>query len=324
MRWQETYKSIRNTLPSISGKEFLIFLFFLAVSTAFWFLSSLNESYDQEFIVKLHVTDVPENIIITEDFPDSVRVTIHDKGFVLLNYATSGIPPISVKFSLYAGKDGRGSITQSEVQKLIKTRLETTTTIVSVKADRWDFYFNQGQSKRVPVVMGGTVETKTNYYITHTVFTPDSVTVYATRDALDTINVIYTEPISLTNISSTSTHTVALMGLHGAKIEPMKASVSIFVDQLTEVAVNVPIHNINVPDGISLKTFPSRIDIKVAVGMQRSGNIRAEQFTVVADYNNLPTEPNSKLPLKITSQPKGVLKATLLTEEVDYLLENLK
>ena len=40
------------------NKEFLIFLFFLALSGSFWLLMALNETYEKECVVGVRMTDV--------------------------------------------------------------------------------------------------------------------------------------------------------------------------------------------------------------------------------------------------------------------------
>ena len=48
LHWQHKYKDTRDFLLRLLNKEFLVFLFFLLVSTAFWFMTTLNETYEKE------------------------------------------------------------------------------------------------------------------------------------------------------------------------------------------------------------------------------------------------------------------------------------
>ena len=43
------YNIIKGFLSDFSGKEFLIFLFFLALSGIFWLMMTLNETYEVEY-----------------------------------------------------------------------------------------------------------------------------------------------------------------------------------------------------------------------------------------------------------------------------------
>ena len=314
---------MRNSLLEFSSKEFLIFLFFLFVSATFWFLSTLNDTYEMEYPVRIEITDIPKNIVITESLPDTIRVTLKDKGFNLLQYAVGDeLRTIQLHFSQYSKPKGKGGFNQNDIQKILKGRLMATTTITSVKSDKWDFYYNYGAMKRVPIIVEGQLIPATNYYVTRTVLTPDSASVYATTEALDTIKAVYTEPQNISDIKESSTHTVSLQSIVGARVEPRTITMSLIAEQMTEVTLQLPIKSVNVPEGKSLKTFPARVEVKVTVGLSRINIIKPELFNVVADYEDLPTNPNDKLPIKIVTQPRGIVRAHLKTNMVDYLLEN--
>lgn len=325
LHWQHKYKDTKNFLFSILNKEFLVFLFFLLVSTAFWFMTTLNETYEKEIKIPLTITDVPTNIVITEGLPDSVRVTLKDKGFNLIKYVfDNNLPHIRIPFLHYAKSQSKGSVTPSEIQKLLKPRLDESTTILAVKAEHWDFYFCRGNKKRIPVIINGNISAKPNYYISRCTLTPDSITVLAAAEALDTIKAAYTDVVNMENISESTTRTIALQHIKGAKIETENSSISVIIDQLTELTIKVPIKPVNVPEDISLKTFPAQVEVRVAVGVRNSGAVKPELFNVIADYNELPANQSEKLQLRITSQPRGIVKAFLKQTTVDYLIENNK
>lgn len=322
LKMKRKYKDMRNSLLEFSSKEFLVFLFFLAVSATFWFLSTLNDTYEKECSLRIEMTDIPKNIVITEALPDTVRVTLRDKGFNLLEYYFGDeLRTIHLRFSQYAKPKGKGSITQNDIQRILKGRLLGTTSITSVKADKWDFYYSYGSMKKVPIIVEGQLLPATNYYITRTVMTPDSASVYASNEALDTIKAVYTVPQNMVGIKESTTHNVELQPITGARIEPATVTMSLIAEQMTEVTVNVPVKPINVPEGKMLKTFPARVDVKVTVGLARVAQMKPELFNVVADYDDLPTDSNEKIKIKIITQPRGIVRAHLKISAVDYVLE---
>ena len=86
MERRNLWQFIRDFLFSKANREFLIFLFFLALSGVFWLLMTLNETYEKEVTVPVHITDVPTDIMLTSDEVDTVKVTIRDRGIMLLSY----------------------------------------------------------------------------------------------------------------------------------------------------------------------------------------------------------------------------------------------
>ena len=88
-RLSHDYKNIRNFLFGFLNKEFLIFLFFLALSAIFWLMMALNETYEREITVPMSLTNVPKNVVLTTEMDSTVKVTVRDKGFTLVTYMYS-------------------------------------------------------------------------------------------------------------------------------------------------------------------------------------------------------------------------------------------
>ena len=132
---------VRSFLFSSKNKQFLIFLFFLILSGIFWLMGTLNETYDEEFPVAVRLVGVPKNVVITTPLTDTVRVTVHDKGFMLLGYATSRrFRPVVLKFDTYAdGETGHGIVPMVDIQRQIRQQLFSSSTISGIKSDRLDF-----------------------------------------------------------------------------------------------------------------------------------------------------------------------------------------
>ena len=93
---------------------------------------------------------------------------------------------------------------------------------------------------------------------------------------------------------------------------------------LTEKVVQVPIVSVNMPDGLVLRTFPTKVNVKVVAGRSRIDAIRAENFSVVVDYADVATHPSEKCQLILRTVPKGVTNASLEMQQVDYLIESLR
>ena len=55
---RKLWQIIRDSLFSNTNKEFLIFLFLLALSGFFWLFLALSESYEKEFAIPVTISDV--------------------------------------------------------------------------------------------------------------------------------------------------------------------------------------------------------------------------------------------------------------------------
>ena len=312
-------KAVRNFLFSGLNKEFLIFLFFLALSGAFWLLMTLNETMEREFKIPMRLTGVPRNAVITGELPDTVRVTVRDKGFTLVTY---DFRPLVFRFSNYADEDeGKGVIPLTDVQKQVLSQMYGSSKLLQVKPGAFDFYFTYGTSKKVPVVFRGKITTNKSYYLAHTEFYPSMVTVYANKQQLDKLQSVEIEPFNYRNLQDTIRQAVKIRKIRGVKIVPPTVRLSVYPDVLTEEAIEVPITAINMPPGMVLRTFPSKVTVRFTIGASLFRTINPNLFKVVVDYEELAANPSDKCTLQLRSVPRSVSKASLDIDRVDYLLE---
>ena len=312
-------KAVRNFLFSGLNKEFLIFLFFLALSGAFWLLMTLNETMEREFKIPMRLSGVPRNAVITGELPDTVRVTVRDKGFTLVTY---DFRPLVFRFSNYADEDeGKGVIPLTDVQKQVLSQMYGSSKLLQVKPGAFDFYFTYGTSKKVPVVFRGKITTSKSYYLAHTEFYPSMVTVYANKQQLDKLQTVEIEPFNYRNLQDTIRQAVKIRKIRGVKIVPPTVRLSIYPDVLTEEAIDVPITAINMPPGMVLRTFPSKVTVRFTIGASLFRTIKPNLFKVVVDYEELAANPSDKCTLQLRSVPRSVSKASLEIDRVDYLLE---
>ena len=312
-------KAVRNFLFSGLNKEFLIFLFFLALSGAFWLLMTLNETMEREFKIPMRLSGVPRNAVITGELPDTVRVTVRDKGFTLVTY---DFRPLVFRFSNYADEDeGKGVIPLTDVQKQVLSQMYGSSKLLQVKPGAFDFYFTYGTSKKVPVVFRGKITTNKSYYLAHTEFYPSMVTVYANKQQLDKLQTVEIEPFNYRNLQDTIRQAVKIRKIRGVKIVPPTVRLSVYPDVLTEEAIEVPITAINMPPGMVLRTFPSKVTVRFTIGASLFRTIKPSLFKVVVDYEELAANPSDKCTLQLRSVPRSVSKASLEIDRVDYLLE---
>lgn len=322
-RLTQIINMVRNFLFSSANREFLTFFFFLVLSTIFWLMTALNETYEREIGVPAYLVNIPKNVVVTSDMEDTVRVTVRDKGFALLAYTYGeGIRPINVNFqSAITRQSGYGVVSSQELMKMINQRFSGSSKIVQVKPDRLDFHYNYGLSRQVSVKMAGHVVPGKSFYLARTRFWPEKVTVYGSKQALDSLRFVKTVPINITNFNDTVLRTVALETIKGVKIVPNTVRIGLYPDILTEENIEVSITAINMPEGKVLRTFPQRVTVNFIVGASMFRSISPEQFAVVVDYNEIIDHPSDKCSIHLRETPQGVRNARLKMTQVDYLIE---
>lgn len=293
------------------------------LSSIFWLMTALNETYEREVSVPAYLVNVPKNVVITSDMEDTVRVTVRDKGFALLAYIYGeGVRPININFqSFVTRQSGYGVVPSQELMKMVNQRFSGASKVVQVKPDRLDFYYNYGQSRQVPVKMAGIVVPGKSFYLARTRFWPETVTVYGSKQTLDSLRYVKTVPINITNFNDTVVKTVALEKIKGVKIVPNIVRIGLYPDILTEETIEVPVTAVNMPEGKVLRSFPQRVTVNFIVGASMFRSISSDQFAVVVDYNELIKHPSDKCNIHLRQCPQGVRNARLQMTQVDYLIE---
>lgn len=322
-RQNQIFKVVGNFLFSSLNKEFLIFLFFLLLSGAFWLMMALNETYEEELKVPVRLVGMPRNAVMTDEPADTVKVTVRDKGFTLVTYKYGHwFRPLTFKFATYANEDqGHGAIPAADIIKQVQSQLYGSSKLLSVKPEKLDFYFTYGASKKIPIRFRGKISTSKSYYLAHTEFSPMMVTAYANKKVLDELKYVEIEPFNYRNLQDTIHQNVRLQKIRGVKLVPSTVRLSVYPDVLTEESIEVPVSAVNMPAGMVLRTFPSRVTVRFTIGASQFRMIRPEQFNVVVDYQTLAENPSDKCTLQLRSVPSSVSKAMLELDKVDYLLE---
>ena len=315
---------IRLFLFSRGNKEFLIFLFFLALSGAFWLSLTLNDTYEQEFAIPVAVVDVPKNAVLTSDEVDTVKMTIRDKGIFLISYYYGDyLKNIRIHFRSHSHNNGTGTIAAQELQKIVYSRLFSSSKILSTKPDKLEFYYSYGTKKKVPVRWSGRVIPEELYFISRVEYSPDSVTIYASEEKLDSINMVYTEQLNYANFRDTLSVNCRLSKIKSVKMVPDHVQVNFFTDVLTEERIEgIPVQGINMPEGKTLRTFPAKVAVNFVTGVNVYRNLRPQDFTVVVDYNDIKNNPSEKCDIHLKDVPSGISRARLETTQVDYLIES--
>lgn len=317
------YTSIRDFLFSNLNKQFLIFVFFLFLSGVFWLIMTLNETYEREIFIPVRINSIPKNVVLTSSSVDTVRVNVREKGWVLIGYLYGQKQgSININFKNYDKGHGQGSVSSNDTRRLVEQRLELSTKIVGIKPERITFTYNNGEYKRVPVRWTGRIIPDQLYFISQVQYQPDSVDVYSSAEKLDSIEVIYTEPLNYVNFRDSLWIDCKLVHQKDVKVVPERIRIGFYTDVLTEENIEgVPIQCLNLPPGKVLRTFPPKVRVHFVAGVRYIRSLRPEDFTVVANYNEIMKEKSEKCKIYLQGIPAGVSRAKLDTKQVDYLIE---
>lgn len=310
-------------LKSGLNRNFWTFMFFLVLSAGFWLFLKLEDDYDVDIKIPVKLINVPENVVITTPPPEDIKVTLHDRGGILLKYLYSHtLDTTYVDFNSYNKVSGHVTLLSSDITQPILKNLDGTTKVVGVKPDTLEYFYNFGNYRQLPVRINGKVSADSLYAVADTIIKPRLIKVYASKEILDTMTQVSTKPFVLDNISRNTTHTIDLASIRGAKMVPSRVRITFDADLMTENTVQVPVEYINFPAGKTLKTFPGIVNVTFHVGMKQYKEITAEKFAIVVTYDEVMRNSENRLRLSLKNMPRGVSHVRIDPEEVEFLIED--
>lgn len=315
---------VRNRFTLLWSKQFLTFLFFLVLSSIFWAISILNDTYKEEFNIPLTLVNVPDNVIITTPPPHYLHATLEDKGFNLMNLRFRlQNDPIKIDFNRYAKESGYAKISLINLQKQITSRIPSSTILSHLNPQSLEFYFNYGERKKIPIVTKGTISANNHHYVYSYSVKPDSVMVYAQANILDTLSYISTVDFHINGVNENFKAMVPMQKSKGIKIVPDSVEVNYVIDQYVEKTIEVPIQQINFPPNKVLRTFPARVKITCQVGRLLYQEITADDFILPVNYEELLSLRSNQFSPTLKTIPAGVRYVRISPQQVDFVLEDI-
>lgn len=319
-----TKGNFRSVFSKILNRQFLKFLFFVALSTCFWLFQNLSSSYEMEFEVPVRLVNVPEKAVITTPPQSSLRVVLKDHGSTLLQYRYfTDFSPVTIDFSQYEGRGGHVSILTRELIKQLTRQLSSSTHLASYRPDTIEYYFNYGAHKRLPVRFRGRVATDGRMRVSGVSVIPDSVNVYALESVLDTMTAAYTTAFEIAALRRDTDLMVPIHGVRGAKFVPSQVKTKVYVDMITEKTVQVPVEMVNFPATKVLRTFPPKVNVTFQIGASKYNSVNAGNFVIVVSYDELLNNVSGKFSPRLKTLPAGVSHARISPGEVEFVIEDI-
>lgn len=320
---RKTKQFVRNFLRINDGREFLVFLFFLFIAFVFWYLTTMNQEYEMKYIVKLELKNLPDNVLLTEPLPEKMEVVLKDKGDKLVEYKARGkMKTLSLDYRQQTNKMGRVAIYGNELTRLISERLASSTQIVSTSLDTLQYYVADARGVKLPLRLRGTIESDRQYVIERIELIPDSVTVFAARQIIDTLTAVYTPYVKCVGLTDSVKRVLTLESSQwGVRYSPAEVMLNVAVSPYVSKSVQVPVVGYMFPYGLKLKTFPSKVTVSFRVSLNDFRQVTEDDFRILVRHSEIRDNASGKVVLSLDQVPHNVTDVVIDPVEVDYLIE---
>ena len=161
-------KNARDQLYRVKFKldrRVLVFLFFLVLSTMFWFLNELSKDTTTLITYPVKYNNIPGNKVLVKELPGEFNLLVKAPGFSLLKHKMAGrLTPIVFDISHYSYNifsDGTASkffILTSRSLARINQQFGSDFKVLDISPDTLVFEFDERIQKKVPVKIHTDVE----------------------------------------------------------------------------------------------------------------------------------------------------------------------
>ena len=295
----------------------------LIVTVLFWSLTKLSKEYQTVITFPVEYINLPQDKLIQSTPLQKIDIQGKASGFKLF-----GISVFKKKIKLDVKKLQRKSNSEFylllENQKIsIQNQVSNDFQINSIEQDT--VYLDLGLLTTKKIALKGDFDFsyKLGYHLTNTVLiTPDSILVSGPEQQIDTLQNLYLEKLSLDNISSSVERKLKINEVSSAiKFNIKEAAIFGQVDQFTEGNLELPFEIINLPDSVSITTFPKRLKVFYQVGLTNFNKVNATSFKIVCDYNNSLNNNLNYLIPRVVIKPDFVSSVKINPNTIEYLIQ---
>jgi len=328
---KEIEENIRNILKKGNFKpdrRLIVFLFFVVLSTIFWFLNRLEQEYTTEIRLPVRYINLPKDKILKNELPEFFSIEVNAHGYKLLEYKISNkfLPYIinvnSLTLRIHSRSENTKLYTLPVLLKEdIESKLSSEFQIISISPDTLYFEFDERIFKKVKIISQINAQPAAQYMLRGEVMLlPDSVTISGASAIVDSINHVYTVKENILNLDKDYSDEVKLLKIDDIEFSSENIDVNIDVEKFTEGTQKINITLLNVPDSLILRTFPKEVTVSYFVPLSDYDKISPQMFDAIIDYKDI-ASTGDMLQVKITNSPNYVQSLRYYPQQVEYIIE---
>ena len=310
-----------------ANKKLVIYMFFVALATIFWFLNALSKEYTTTVNYPVTYSDFPNKKILSNQLPSKLNLTVRAYGFDLLRYKLSFIQSIDFHVNEFTNnrmeKEGENSylFPTSRITNEVASQLSSAISITHISPDTINFEFSPLIEKLMPIHLNSRLKYEPQFRLGgYVILNPDSVMVIGPQSLIDSVKQVETEMLKLNNLNETTKKNIGFKKIKGLKFGQKKVEVVLPVEQFTEAQKQVEIKVANLPDSLLLRLFPREVQLSYLVGLKDYETITSDQFQLEVDYEKIDLSSN-ELKVWLKRSPRNVSNVSFYPQEVVYLIE---
>ena len=270
--------------------------------------------------VMMQYTGKPGNIGLGEPgLPDTVMIEVRDAGARLNTYHREPLH-LTVDLRQYIhGEKGTIHVPTDALRRSISDILQGTSRLIDTKPEEISCPYFTEQEKNVVIAFSGEITPANEYQLVgHPELSRTSIKIFGQDKALAKIDTIYTEYSTLTDITDTMSTRLALALPQSVRTETDSINIRVIAERFTEKKFIVPLHVLNVPEGVHLRLFPNEVEVSVRVGISHFAQVQATDIKAVCIYTS---ERSDKLDVELRYSNPYITSAWVYPGVIEFMVE---
>lgn len=300
------------------------FVYFLLLALVIWFFNHLSKPITVSTTVKARFSQTPDSLTLLSNEPFDIPVRISATGFRLL-FTFSSKSPYEIPLSKVSYENGLYFVAPEYIETALQSSFSESLTLVRASILPKEVDAALLFSKSLKVVPQVFTSFRPNYIAADSVLIdPEYIQVRGVKSILDKYNEIYTIPVRLEDINESVNVEIALEKKNDNPLVYSSNSVRYYlkVIRFSENTFEVPITIRSKESSVKLLLFPSKVAVVCKAATERLKNLKADDFEVSVEYDpSSLNSANERLKLFLTRVPDGVFQVDLLTDSVDFIVE---
>lgn len=308
-------------------RNILSYTICVLIAAILWLLNALNKDYTSDISYPVKYTGFPEGKYLISPLPKSITLEVKAKGFSLLGYyIRTSFLPITLDVNTYSNhlqkKDNRSEYTLrlNDIKDKINNRLSSEIKLLNIQPKEIVFKFSQAVSRKVPVRPAVSYSLKKQYILKGNIrVIPDSIRISGPASLVDTLSYILTDRWEAGEVAKDINRNLSLDIPSGLTTETKEVKISLFTERYTEARRTIPLQVVNAPQSLTVRLFPSAVEITYDVGLSMYDRITDKDFSFTVDLKNVKDTPF--LTVKTEKKPPYIQNLTFTPQKVEYILE---
>lgn len=309
------------------NKNVILFLFFLILASTFWFLNSLQQEYTTNIYYPIRFTNLPDNKLVSGEIPKNIVLKVRGSGYSLMRYNFSNkIFPLELEVNRmrrFSSGEKRGAYLLTEhYSDRVSGQLYNDIELLEMSPDTFFIGLQNRKKRLLPVRLNVDINYLESYFQSASIIIePEYIEVSGPDLIVDTLKYVSTQHIVFQSVNDSIVRNISLASSDNIEYDVDDVKITVPVESFTESKLKVPIAVSGLPQGLTIKTFPSEVDVSCLVAISQFENVQKQQFFAHIDVSDLDLANQSRLKVKMETVPDFVYSVKYEPLFVEFIIE---